>query len=81
MPRIAKVHARRCRELRGDPIAEPLPVPPFDRVDVDAVDHGAVVEVVATGGSGLSLASDHRPARDHLARGDRGVGEVRVEAL
>src|SRR6185503_10862024 len=49
-----------------DVILDPMRVPPLDRIDVDAVNHGAEVEVIARGQTRVAGLPDRVASGDRL---------------
>src|SRR5206468_8852539 len=70
---------RKGGQARLDMVTDPVRVPPFDRVDVHAVDHDAEVEVVAGGEAGVAGVADRVAARDVVAPRDRDRAQVTVQ--
>ncbi|MBZ5514785.1 MAG: nucleoside hydrolase [Acidobacteriia bacterium] len=69
------------RELRFDPIVDPVRVPPLDRVDGNSIEQHREVDVVATGESGLPAAADFLIALHRVACLNGDGAHVAVKAL
>src|SRR5438876_7884129 len=70
---------REGRETGLDVVVDPVRVPPLDRVDVDAVDHDAEVEMVAGREAGVARLADDVAALDRGPDGRRDLAQMAVE--